>query len=187
MKVLYQIFEEISRQLQDHIGCHGYEHTERVIKICKTLGKTLGADMEILIPAAIFHDIGRGDDNHAKHSAEMARIILKKNNYSKINEIVHAIEEHSYSDDGKAKTLEAKILSDADKLDAMGAIGAYRAAQFGVEHNRLIKDFISHFHEKLLKLKDLLYTEEAKKLAEQRYKFMQEYLDQLVKELKGLS
>ena len=83
--------------------------------------------------------------------------------------------------------MEARILSDADKLDAMGAIGIYRAAQYGVEHERPEKEFINHFHEKLLTLKDLLYTDEAKKLAEKRHAFMLQYLEQIDKESKGLS
>ena len=147
----------------------------------------MNADMGVLIPAAILHDIGRGHDNHAHHSGIMTREILQEYGYQKIDEIVHAIEVHSFSAGGEAKTIEAQILSDADKLDAMGAIGAYRAAQFGVEHKRPLEEFINHFHEKLFKLKDLLYTEEAKKLAEKRHKFMLRYLNQLDEELKGLS
>ena len=178
---------EISKQHQQYIGCHGYEHTERVIELCKVLGVALNADMDILIPAAILHDIGRPHDNHAHHGGIMAREILQEQGYSKIDEIVHAIEVHSFSAGGEAKTIEAQILSDADKLDAMGAIGVYRTAQYGIEHSCTLDEFIEHFHEKLLKLKDLLYTWEAKKLAENRHNYMLLYLDQLDKELKGLT
>lgn len=178
---------EISRQFQSYVGCHGYEHTERVIETCKVLGQALNADMTILIPAAILHDIGRGKDDHAYHSAIMAKEILEELSNTNVDEIIHAIEVHSFSVGGEAKTIEAKILNDADKLDAIGAIGVYRAAQYGVEHERSPEEFIKHFHKKLLKLKDLLYTLEAKKLAEKRHKFMQQYLNQINKELKGLS
>jgi uncharacterized protein len=179
--------EEISKQLQKQIGCHGYEHTERVIETCKVLGAALTADMDVLMPAAILHDIDRGNDNHAHQSAIMAREILLDLGYTKVDEIVHAIDVHSFSAGGEAKTLEAQILSDADKLDAMGAFGIYRAAQYGVEHERPQSEFINHFHEKLLKLRGLLYTEEAKKLAEKRHDFMLKYLGQIDKESKGLS
>ncbi len=187
MNPMHEKLEEISRQHQQYIGSHGYEHTERVIELCRVLGEVLRADMDVLIPAAILHDIGRAQDNHAHQSALMAREILNKHGYSSVDEICHAIEVHSFSVGGQAKTLEAKILSDTDKLDAMGAIGVYRVAQYGVEHECDLRESVEHFHEKLLKLKDLLYTDEAKELAIKRHKFMLDYLEQLDKELKGLS
>lgn len=187
MSQMHQKLVTISKKHQAYVGCHGYEHTERVIETCRAIGTTLNADLDVLIPAAILHDIGRGNSNHASHGAEMAQKILEENGYTKIDEIVHAINVHSFSAGGEAKTIEAKILSDADKLDAMGATGIYRAAQFGVEHNRPIEEFIEHFYEKLLTLKDLLYTNEAKKIAEQRHQYMLGYLEQLDKELKSLS
>ena len=69
----------------------------------------------------------------------------------------------------------------------MGAVGIYRAAQYGFEHKREMKEYLNHFHEKLLKLKDLFYTEEARELAEKRHDFMIKYLVQVDRELKGLS
>lgn len=180
--------DRISRSRQESTGCHGYEHTQRVVELCKVIGLELGANMEILIPAAILHDIGRPMDKHASESAVQAKKILENNglNPMVIDEIIHAIEVHSFSGGGEAKTLEAKILSDADKLDAIGAIGVYRAAQYGVEHSREFKDFIGHFHEKLLKLSNLLYTEKAREMAEKRHEFLLVYLEQVEKELKGL-
>ena len=180
---MHETLVKISRKHQKYVGSHGYEHTERVIQTCKVIGEALDADMDILIPAAILHDIGRGNDNHAHHGAEIARKILKEQGYLKINEIVHAIEVHSFSAGGEAKTLEAQILSDVDKLDALGATGIYRAAQYGTEHDRPIEDFITHFHEKLLTLKNLLYTDMAREIAENRHKYMEKYLIQLDKEL----
>lgn len=187
MNQMHERLEEISRQHQQYIGSHDYEHTERVIELCKVLGESLGANMDVLIPAAILHDIGREQENHAHKGALMAREILNEHGYPKIDAIVHAIEIHSFSVGGQAKTLEAKILSDADKLDAMGAIGVYRVAQYGIEHECDLKESVEHFHEKLLKLKDLLYTDEARELAMKRHGFMLDYLEQLDKELKGLS
>ena len=123
-------------------------------------------------------------DEHAEHGSKIAESILEDLKYQNINHIVYAIKVHSFSVGVNAKTLEAQILSDADKLDAMGAVGVYRTAQYGKEHDRPISEFISHFHEKLLQLKDLVYTDEVKILAKQRYKFMQLYLDQIERELK---
>ena len=184
---MHEKLVEISKKNQSIIGCHGYEHTVRVIELCIEIGNVLNADMDVLIPAAILHDIGRSKENHAKESAYMAREILIEQGYSKIEEIIHVIEVHSFSRGGEVKSIEARILSDADKLDAMGAVGAYRAAQYGVEHERPIEEFIEHFHEKLLILRDLLYTKEAKILAKKRHKFMLAYLDQINRELKCLS
>ena len=78
------------------------------------------------------------------------------------------------------------MLSDADKLDAMGAIGIYRVAQYGVEYNCDYNESIEHFHEKLLKLSVLLYTEKAKKMAKKRHEFLVRYLEQVEKEIKAL-
>ena len=184
----YTELEAISRARQEPNGCHGYDHTERVVHLCKVIGIEYNADMEVLIPAAILHDIGRPNNDHASHSASQAKKILMERvwDLALIEGIVHAVEVHSFSAGGEAKTLEARILSDADKLDALGAVGVYRAAQYGLEHDRSIEDFICHFHEKLLKLKDMLYTDLAKEMAEKRHEFMLSYIEQIGKELKGL-
>ncbi|MCW4014194.1 MAG: HD domain-containing protein [Candidatus Bathyarchaeota archaeon] len=184
---MYEDLVDISRRHQKQVGSHGYEHTERVIQTCRVIGEKLSADMEVLIPAAILHDIAREHSNHAQKGAEMAQKILEEKSYPKIQEIVHAIEVHSFSGGGEAKTLEAQILSDVDKLDALGATGIYRAAQYGTEHDRPMEEFIAHFHEKLLTLRDLLYTDMAREIAEKRHKYMEQYLIQLDKELKGSS
>ncbi len=185
-KLMDMLMEE-SKRRQKMNGCHGFEHTERVVRLCRVLGERLGADLSVLISAAILHDIGRGEDGHAEKGAEIARIILKENGVSsdKIERIVEAIRVHSFSGGQEATSLEAQILSDADKLDAMGATGVYRAGQYSGEHDRPIEDYVSHFHEKLLTLKGLLYTDEARKLAEGRHRFMESYLEEFMKELKA--
>ncbi len=184
----YEELDRISRSRQTPSGCHGYDHTERVIELCRVIGEACNADLDILIPAAILHDIGRPLDNHAAQSAVQAQIILDEKGFdiAQIDKIVHAVEVHSFSAGGEAKTLEAMILSDADKLDAIGALGVYRAAQYAVENAKMLEDFIGHFHEKLLKLKGMLYTDKAKEMAEGRHEFLLSYLEQVEKELKGL-
>lgn len=176
-----------SRRRQNMNGCHGYEHTERVIDLCRRLGESMGADMEILMPAAILHDIAREESDHAERGAVEAAKMLEEAGYSreKIPLIYDAIRVHSFSCGKKASTLEAMILSDADKLDAIGAMGVYRAAMYSGELKRPQEDFVAHFHEKLLTLKDLLYTEEARRLAEGRHRYMQAYLEEFVRELKA--
>ena len=80
---------------------------------------------------------------------------------------------------GKAPdTLEGKIVQDADRLDAIGAIGVARTFSYGGEHGRPMQESIQHFHDKLLRLKDLMNTEQAKALAEERHAFMEAFLRQ---------
>lgn len=178
--------EESSKRQQPH-GSHGFEHTERVYNLCLHLGKVLNADQTILLPAAILHDVCRGEENHAEAGAATAALILRKLGFEedKIQRIQKVIISHSFSAGETPESLEAKILSDADKLDALGALGIYRTAAYSGEYSRPITDYIGHFHNKLMKLDSLLYTSEAKKVAIERKKFMMLYLTQLNHELKG--
>ena len=82
----------------------------------------------------------------------------------------------------KPETIEGQIVQDADRLDAIGAIGIDRTFAFGGKHNRSLESSIDHFHEKLLLLKDMLNTEKAKELAESRHLFMELFLDEWEKE-----
>ncbi|AFK21983.1 HD domain-containing protein [Pyrococcus sp. ST04] len=168
-------------------GSHGLSHTERVLKLALEIGKKEGADLEVLALAAILHDVARPLEekglikDHAKESAKIARDIL--NNYPKIEEVVHAIEAHRFSRGVEPRTLEAKILSDADKIDALGAVGIARVFMYSGEHGRSIEDSIRHFEEKILKLKDLMYTKTGKKIAEERHKIVEDFLEELKKEI----
>ena len=82
----------------------------------------------------------------------------------------------------KPETIEGQIVQDADRLDAIGAIGIARTFAFGGKHNRSLESSIDHFHEKLLLLKDMLNTEKAKELAESRHIFMEQFLKEWEKE-----
>jgi len=174
-----------SRKRQSANGCHGFEHTERVMELCRKLGASLGADMEVLIPSAILHDIARDQPAHAEEGAVEAERVLKSAGYNprKITSICEAIRSHSFSRGEKAASLESMILSDADKLDAMGAVGVYRAAMYSGELDRPLGEFVAHFHEKLLTLRDLMYTEEARAMAEERHAYMLGFLEELGREL----
>jgi uncharacterized protein len=177
--------EDEVRQLLPRFGTHGFEHTERVHRLSRLIGIKEGADLSILLPAALMHDIERASGNHAVDSAARARTILASMNYEavKVEAIVEAISSHSFSGGKSPASLEAKILSDADKLDAMGASGCYRAAMFCAERGRTVEDFLRHFQEKLLNLRDLMFTDEAKRLATERNRFMLDFLAQMRSEL----
>ncbi len=167
-------------------GTHGFEHVERVYDTCQHIGRIEKADLNVLLPAALLHDIARDEKSHAQAGADKAKQVLQRYDEpeDKIEEITHAIASHSFSGKKPPKTLEAKILSDADKLDALGAIGVYRTAEYSGEHIRPIGDFVAHFYEKLLQLEGLLLTEEAKRMASGRTQFMKDFLVQLEKELR---
>lgn len=180
--------EELKKIVEEYIkpfGAHDFEHTLRVYETCLYIGSKKGADMSILLPAALLHDIGRAYPRHAYIGSKLAEMILLENGYSikKIEKICNAIETHSFSEKKIPNSLEAKVLSDADKLDAMGAVGIYRTAIFNTMSNGNLETTIEHFHNKLLKLIDLLYTDIALQLALSRHKFMKEFLKQIEIEL----
>jgi uncharacterized protein len=171
-------------------GAHGFDHTLRVMRLCEQIGAREGADMAVLIPAALFHDIARPLEEetgvpHEEEGARMAESYLQSVRYPEdcIAGIVHAIRAHRYSTGIAPETLEARVLSDADNLDAMGAVGIARTFIRAGEHGRGIADATGHFHEKLLNLKDLMYTESARSIAEERHAFLVAFLEALDDEM----
>ncbi|ASJ17545.1 phosphohydrolase [Thermococcus chitonophagus] len=177
---------EVAREMLGE-GSHGLSHTLRVLKLSLYIGNHEEADLEILALASLLHDVARPLEDkglikdHAEESAKIAGEVLK--DHPKVKEVVHAIEAHRFSTGPKPKTLEAKILSDADKIDALGAIGIARVFMYSGEHGRSIEDSIRHFREKILKLKDLIYTNTGKRIAQERHEFVEMFLRQLEKEL----
>ena len=169
---------------------HGFKHTERVYKLCLNLGKKLNADLNILKIAALLHDIGRIQEkedvkkrNHAEISAELAKNFLEPNRYNltqnEIDKITHCIQAHSYSNELVPETLEAKILSDADKLDALGAIGLYRTIGFTILRNGDLDDVIEHLENKILKLKNRLFLDISKDIASTREKIIIDFYNKI--------
>jgi uncharacterized protein len=184
---------EFARSFFEREGTHGFSHVERVFNLCMHIGKEEGADLEVLALAALLHDIARPledsgkVEDHALEGARIARRYLRSLGYpeDKVEAVAHAIEAHRFSRGPEPKTLEAKILSDADKLDAIGAIGIARVFMYSGEHGRDIEASIRHFEEKILKLKDLMYTETARRIAEGRHRFTEEFLERLRREIEG--
>lgn len=164
---------------------HGFGHVERVLKTSLELGDTLKANLLVIKIATLLHDVGRtirrGDknENHARVSAEIAKEFLIENKFNISTEdmenITHCISTHSFSNDVKSETLEAKILSDSDKLDALGAIGLYRTIGFTIKNSGGIEQVINHLENKILRLKDILYLDESKKIAEHRQKIILDF------------
>ena len=172
---------------------HGFPHIERVCNLCIQIGKKLGADLFILKISALLHDIGRSKEregsskkNHAENSAEMAFKFLNSKKFDishkKIKKIIHNIRAHSFSNNLAPETLEAKILSDADKLDALGAIGLYRTIGFTVKQQGGIEQVIEHLENKIMKLKDLLFLDISRKMAEERQHIIFDFYNKIKKE-----
>jgi uncharacterized protein len=170
---------------------HGIGHVVRIIINIQLLIKSETADPFITIFSGWLHDIGRTKErkinkHHALISGEMTRDYIKSNNIEMskqdIEHIIECVESHSFSAGKSPKTIEAKILSDADKIDALGSIGIYRASCFQHENGTGIEGMIKHFHEKLLILQDQMITKAGIELAQKRTKFMVDYLVQMKNE-----
>ena len=182
----------IANSEQDDI--HGFPHVQRVYNLCVQIGQELNADLRILKIAALMHDIGRNSEksnlndlNHAEISANIARKYLNsfdsEISKSSIDKIVHCIRAHSFSNKIKPNILEAKILSDVDKLDALGAIGLYRTIGFTIKNRGGIDQVIRHLKEKILVLKNLMYLDATRKIAEQREQLILDFYNQILGEL----
>ena len=149
-----------------------------------------GADMAILIPAALFHDIARPNEErtgipHEEAGARMAETYLRSIHYpeNQIPGIIHAIRAHRYRSGISPETLEARVLSDADNLDAMGAVGIARTLLQAGEQGSGIPDAVDHIRTKLLNLKARMYTETARRIAEERHAFLTTFLEELNNEM----
>lgn len=140
-----KIWDIVKKELS--CSAHSIDHIERVYNLCILIAKTeIGVDIDILLPSAILHDIGRvkedsdlsGKVDHAVEGSIMAEEILAKNNYSKdkIDAIKHCILTHRFRSDNKPQSIEAKILFDADKIDVLGAVGICRCYMYGGQYNQ---------------------------------------------------
>ncbi len=191
-------------------GSHGWDHTERVYRLCRHIGRIEGSNMEVLAIAAYLHDVGRpyqdeskGAICHAEKGSEMARSLLIKypmSDRQKAN-VIHCIESHRFRGDHKPESLEARVLFDADKLDAIGAIGIGRAFLFAGEvgarlHNATLdpEDTESYsendtgyreFRVKLSRIKDRMQTHEGLRMAGERHEFMARFFERLLREYEG--
>jgi len=171
---------------------HGYPHVERVERLALWIASHYKGqvDRELLLISVLLHDIGRftpkaNEVNHAIISAEIAEEILKCLGYpeGKISLVKDIIKSHSYSLNIVPKSIEAKILSDADKLDALGAIGIARVFIHSARLNRSLRDSLNHFKEKIVRLPNLMYTEIARKEAMRRLKIILDFIKNLEEEL----
>ena len=206
MEKLRKLKNEVKNSVPND-PAHDFEHIMRVYKNAEKLAKKENANTKLVLCAALLHDVvsfSKSDKRSKKSSIKSsikATKILKKYNFSKteIKSVSDAIREHSFSQNKTPKTLEGKILQDADRLDAIGAIGIARVfAVAGSERRAFYNELdpfcarrkpndqrwtLDHFYRKLLKLEKLMNTKAAKTEAKRRTKILQIYLAELKKEL----
>ena len=176
---------------------HDFDHTMRVFHMATTIAREENADLETVQLAALLHDV---DDRKLSpqtcENKDNAVSFLRENgvNQEKIKEIIQIISQISFSaGNGTPSTLEGMCVQDADRLDAIGAIGIGRAFAFGGSRGRRIHDpegedtttTIQHFYDKLLLLKDRMNTATGKNLANMRHQFMESFLQQFYAEWNG--
>lgn len=201
----------IQDRFQNDYSGHDYYHSIRVYKLATSICKGENADLEIVQLAALLHDV----DDYKLFGGNLgttsnAEAFLKSNKITdiKIKAICDIIASISFkgTDTKVPESLEGKIVQDADRLDAIGAIGIARTFAYGGSKNRSMhipnekpkEDMneeeyikaegttINHFYEKLLKLKDLMNTATAKAMAESRHKYMENFLDEFFSEWDGV-
>ncbi|KQC32705.1 phosphohydrolase [Nonlabens sp. YIK11] len=204
----------VKQQLADAEGGHDWFHIERVWKNAQLIGsKEASADLLVVELGALLHDIADSKFHNGDETVgpRVASEFLTKQNVDAevIDHVVKIIENISFkggNQSQKFKSLELDIVQDADRLDALGAIGIARTFNYGGFKNRPLYDpaikpdlhmdvatykkssapTINHFYEKLLLLKDRMNTQTGKDLAQERHAFMEHFLDQFYQEWNGI-
>ncbi len=209
MELIKETIEFVKEKLEGTESGHDWFHIERVWKLSLKIQEKEGGDKLIIELAALLHDVAdpkfhNGDETVA---AKIVNEFLSSQDLDPeiIKKVIFIIENMSFknrNDAPKDLPLELKIVQDADRLDAIGAIGIARTFNFGGYKNNLMyhpdiepklnqskEEYkrsngttINHFYEKLLLLKDLLNTDTAKDIAEHRHQFMLQFLDEFYKE-----
>lgn len=209
--VIENAIEYIKRIFADDYSGHDYYHTMRVYRLAMQIAEQENADMLIVQLAALLHDVDDAKLSPETYETKKNAVGFMKNSGvddKVIASVCKIIDEVSFAgmDSVVPSTIEGKCVQDADRLDAMGAIGIARAFAYGGSKGRRIHDpdiipmtnmnkadynqnhnstSINHFYEKLLLLKDMINTETAKKMAEHRQAVMEEYLVEFLAEWEG--
>ena len=204
---------EHARRLYDAAGGgHDFDHVRRVLALAERIAAAEGADLAIVRTAALLHDMAESEDREQHHllGAARARELLAGESPEFVDAVAHAIEAHRFRHDPEPQTLEAKVLSDADKLDSIGAIGVARAFAFAGEAGtamwrqplaeiaalggdarhgpKQLGTAYTPSHEfafKLDRIPSRLYTETARQIAAERQRFMREFFERLDREVMG--
>ena len=206
MKVIDSIKNEV-KEIMNNDPAHDFDHVMRVYKNAQKICKKEKANEKLVLCATLLHDIvsypksDKRSKNSSIESAKKSKIILKQYNFSndEILIISDAIRDHSFSQNKTPKSIVGKILQDADRLDAIGAIGIARVFATGGSLKRPFYNIddpfcktrkpddktwtMDHFYQKLLKLESLMNTKSGKIESKKRTKVLKEFLHQLKQEL----
>ncbi|CAG5085870.1 HD domain-containing protein [Parvicella tangerina] len=211
MSLIEKVREQIKNDFSGEGTGHDWWHIHRVVNNARSIQEVEGGDEELIELAALLHDVGDHKFHKEKEAQEKLITQLMTDlgaESQKIKVVLGVVKQVSFKGgevNREVDSLEAKVVQDADRLDALGAIGIARAFAYGGSKNRMIyhpdeapKEFqsfeeykndkghtINHFYEKLLKLKDMMQTETGRKMAEQRHQFMEAYLEQFYAEWSG--
>ena len=202
-----KIIEFVKEELSHDNSGHGFQHALRVFHNAKKIHEQEGGDEKIILTGALIHDTvdKKLFDNFDQRIAYVSEF-LRTQNYtdSEIEEIVYIISNISWNkgENKQLSSLNAMVVRDADRLDAIGAIGVVRTTQYGnsrnvafyedenlikndgkYEFNKITNTTLSHFYEKLLLLKDLMHTKTAKDMALKRHEFMLSFLEEFYEEI----
>ncbi len=209
-KIIEDAIEYIKDFFVNEYSGHDYWHTMRVYSTAVKLAEQENANLFIVKLAALLHDIDDVKISPLTSAGKLnAVVFMTEHGVDKdiIDEVCEIIDENSFKglDSVVPVSIEGKCVQDADRLDAIGAIGIARAFTYGGSRRRVLYDprlkpemdmneaeyrrhmstTINHFYEKLFKLKDMMNTEAAKRLAEHREQFMRDYLDEFMLEWDG--
>lgn|SRR5690554_1328015 len=212
MDYINQTIRYVKQELAGAEAGHDWFHIERVYKNALQILQDEPANQEVVILGALLHDIadskfhnGNEDIGPEKADVFMTSIGIDEEVKNHVVKIIQNISFKGGNFQQQFSSLELNIVQDADRLDALGAIGVARAFHFGGFHNRIIYDpmekprmdmskeeykkhigtTINHFDEKLLRLKDMMNTPAGKKIAEHRHQFMKQFLEQFYAEWNG--
>ena len=203
MNQLENIKKVVKSKLGKNDPAHDFEHVMRVYRNAERICKSENGNKKLILSAVLLHDIVKikNRKDSALKSAKLSEKILKENYFldDEIIIISDAIKEHSFSKGKIPSTLEGKILQDADRLDAIGAIGLARVFSFSGSNNRPFYDpkdpfsknrnlndnkwAIDHFYEKLLTLEEKMNTKTGKTIAKKRTKTLKDFLKELKNEI----
>ena len=212
MSLIANTIQFVKEQLKNAEGGHDWFHIERVYKNAQLIAKAETCDLEVVQLAALLHDIAdsKFHDGDETIGPKVARAYLELNHVlpATVDHVIAIIENISFKGGNFERTFDSKelqIVQDADRLDAIGAIGIARTFNYGGFKNRALYDpeikanlsqtkeeykkneapTINHFYEKLLLLKDKMNTTTGKEIAQNRHDFMESFLAQFYAEWEG--